>query len=621
MTPRVANVDDDFVLREAMIPMRDRVRLRTLILSPKSSRSSPILLLRTPYDASRRLRVPQRTGLHSVLGISHAELRGYTFVFQDIRGCGGSKGVFDLCRPPRGPLNKTRSDESTDAWDTVDWLVRNTVRTNGKVAVYGTSYEGWAALMALLDPHPALKAAVPVNPLADGWLGDDWFHNGAFRQSYAFEYVHLMQTKANALTPFAFNDHDLYSWWLKAGSPYKAGRRYLDGKRHKFWTTLIRNSEYSQFWKMSAVDSMLRDSSAPLIPTLLVHGWFDQEDMYGAPAAYAALKSRDDEQGSIYFSAGPWFHGQNWGAGERIGPVSWLEDTARRWREDQLAPFLAHYLRDGRPHDLAPVNVFNTGTRRWERLDSWPAPGGVDDQALYLRAGGSLSWTAPPSRKGSEQFVSDPSKPVPYQPRPVRRTNSDEVNATAWRGWLTADQRFVDGRPDVLTFVGSPLQQAVTVRGPVTARLFAETSGSDADWVVKLIDAFPEMDAVEPEMSGYQLMISGDIFRGRFRTGFEKGKRIAPRRTLEYVIRLPQVNHTFREGHRIMVQVQSTWFPLYDRNPQRFVPNVMRAKAHDYMMATHRIHGSSVCPSRIELQVDRLSDKASTRQRDWGDEK
>jgi uncharacterized protein len=602
---RQPSPDDDFDLRELMIPMRDGVELHTWVLSPKETRSDlPILLMRTPYDAAKRMGTAHRTVLHAVLGGSFAELPGYIFAFQDIRGRHGSGGVFEINRPPRGEFNRTATDETTDAWDTIEWLVKNVPANNGRVAIHGTSYEGWTALMALLDPHPALKVAIPTSPLVDGWIGDDWFHNGAFRLPYAFEYVYSMGSDAKSAALFPYSHYDTYTWWLKAGSPVEVGRRYLDEERHRFWKVLTDNPAYSPYWRAMAVDRLLRESTAKLIPTLHVHGWFDQEDIYGAPAAYAAMKARDHSNDLVYFVAGPWRHGQSWTHGSSLGAVGWSEDTAQRWREDQLAPFLEHYLKDGPAHRVPPVSVFNTGSRRWESLDAWPAPTGTQPRSLYLAPGSMLSWHVPEAPQGTaEAYMSDPAKPVPYQPRPVRRTLRDDLEPAAWQTWLAADQRFVDGRPDVLTFVSPPLEEKLTVRGAITARLFAETTGTDADWIVKVIDAFPDLDGAEPRMSGYQLMIAGEILRGRYRRSFEQPEAITPDRALEYLIRLPQVNHTFRPGHRLVVQIQSTWFPLYDRNPQRFVPAIMDATAEDYQPATHRIHTNAVHASRIELHV------------------
>ena len=603
---RAPNPDDDFTLSEAMIPMRDGVKLHTLVLTPKAPQGAmPMLLMRTPYNAATRLKVKQVTQLGAMLGPGLAELRGYIFVFQDIRGRNGSEGEFVLARQTRGPFNATQTDETTDAWDTIDWLVKNVSGNNGRVGIYGTSYDGWTSLMALLDPHPALKAAVPVNPAVDFWMGDDWFHNGAFRPAYAFEYVHALESDPNAWTPFPFSAADTYTWWLNAGSALEVGKRYLDEKRHKYWTLLTTRPTYDAYWQDGALDKHLAKSTARLVPTMHVHGLFDQEDIYGAPAAYAALEPRDKGNDLNFFVAGPWFHGQNWGAGDRLGPIRWDEETARHWRQDMLLPFLAHHLKDAPAPKLAPAEVFNTGTRRWESFTAWPQAPGTSPRSLYLQPRQQLGWQAPSARRGaSDTYVSDPAKPVPYQQRPTRRIYDDDAGYAAWRAWLVADQRFADGRPDVLTYVSEPLADAVTVRGTVSADLFAETTGSDADWVVKLIDVFPDQDGVEPDMGGYQFMISGNVLRGRYREGFDVARPVQANKPLEYRFSLPQVNHTFEPGHRIMVQVQSTWFPLYDRNPQTFVPSIMDAKPSDYRAATHRIHVSADLPSRVEVRVE-----------------
>jgi putative CocE/NonD family hydrolase len=603
---RAPNPDDDFTVSEVMVPMRDGVKLHTVVLAPKGGSSAmPLLLLRTPYGAADRLKVKQVTQLQSMLGPEAAELQGYIYVFQDVRGRNGSEGEFVLARPVRGPFNTTSTDETTDAWDTVDWIVKNVERNNGRVGIYGTSYSGWTTLMALLDPHPALKAAVPVNPAVDFWMGDDWFHNGAFRPAYAFEYVHALESDPSAWTPFPFSQADTYAWWLKAGSAREVGARYFDEARHKYWTLLTQRPAYDAYWQDGALDGHLRKSKAPLVPTLHVHGLFDQEDIYGAPAAYAAMEPRDARNDRNFFVAGPWYHGQNWSAGERLGALRWNEDTAKHWRENTLAPFLAEHLKNEAPATLAPVEVFNTGTRRWNTFTAWPEAPGTSPRSLYLQPGQSVDWKAPTARRGAaDSFVSDPAKPVPYQPRPVRRIYDDDAGYAAWQAWLVADQRFVDGRPDVLTYVSEPITEVLTLRGAVSVVLLAETTGSDADWVVKLIDVFPDHDAAEPEMGGYQFMISGDVLRGRYREGFDVARAIEPSQPLEYRFGLPQVNHTFKPGHRIMVQVQSSWFPLYDRNPQTFMPSIMEAKPGDYRAATHRVHVSAELASRLEVRAD-----------------
>jgi putative CocE/NonD family hydrolase len=603
--PRWPNPGDDFEVREAMIPMRDGIKLHTVIIAPrKIDAPAPILLQRTPYDAAKRISAPLRTQLPAILGPGSAQLDGYIWVYQDIRGRNGSEGKFLMERAARGPFNATNTDETTDAWDTVDWLIKNIPGNNGRVGLYGTSYDGWTVLMALLDPHPAVRAAVPVNPVADMWMGDDWFHNGAFRMPYAFEYVYQMETDKNARTPFAFDHEDSYVWWLRAGSAAEVGKRYLNDERYDYWRDLTGHPDYDAFWQAAAFDKLLAKNATRLVPTMHIQGLFDQEDLYGALAAYEALEPRDTANNLNYFVAGPWRHGQNWADGSSLAGMHWDQDTALQWRRDQLAPFFEHYLKDGPDPHLAPVTVFNTGTRQWEHFDRWPQPQGVSTRHLYLRNGGNVGWEAPAKAdKSADHYVSDPAKPVPYQPRPVRRIYDDEVGYAAWRSWLAMDQRFVDGRPDVLTYVSEPLDQPVTVRGNVTAHLFAQTTGSDADWVVTLIHVFPHQEAAEPTMSGYELMISGNILRGRYRASPSQPQPLTPNRTLAYTIPMPQVNHTFKRHHRLMVQIQSTWFPLYDRNPQTFVPSIMDAKVTDYHPATQTILHGSADPTNLELQV------------------
>lgn len=356
---RAPNPDDNFIASEVMVPMRDGVKLHTVVVTPKgASGTMPILLVRTPYGAAESLAVKQVTQLHSMLGAAVAELQGYIFVFQDIRGRNGSEGEFVLARPVRGPFNKTTTDETTDAWDSVDWLVKNIADNNGRVGIYGTSYDGWTSLMALLDPHPALKAAVPVSPAVDFWMGDDWFHNGAFRPAYAFEYVYALESEPNAWVPFPFSQADTYSWWLSAGSAREVGARYLDEVRHKYWTLLTTRPTYDAYWQDGALDRHLLKTKARLVPTMHVLGLFDQEDIYGAPAAYAAMEPRDTNNDLKFFVAGPWYQGQNWSSGNSLGALEWNEETAIRWREDTLAPFLAQNLKNAPAASLAPVKVF-----------------------------------------------------------------------------------------------------------------------------------------------------------------------------------------------------------------------------------------------------------------------
>jgi putative CocE/NonD family hydrolase len=603
---REPNADDDFTLREVMLPMRDGVKLYTIILTPKNAKGDlPILLQRTPYEASATMGAKAHPDLNAVLGPRFAELPGYIWVFQDIRGRYKSEGDYSHNRPLRGPLNDTLTDESTDAWDSIEWLVRNVQGNNGRVGIYGTSNPGWLVLNALIGPHPALKAAVPVNAVGDLWMGDDYFHNGAFRLSFAVEYLYRMGTRADAQLAMAFNHHDLYSWFLKAGSAGDIDARYFD-KRQAFWKLALEHPAYDAYWQAKAMPPLLSAANTNSVPTLNVHGWFDQEDIYGAPATYKVMEKSDTANDSNFFSAGPWYHGQSWGNGENIGAMRWSEDTARRWREDVLAPFLAHYLKDGPAHGVAPATVFETGSNRWRRFDAWP-PRQVESRKLYLGAGNSLVWAAP-GGEGSDSYVSDPAKPVPYQPRPIRRIVGDADGLAGWRSWLTMDQRFVDGRPDVLTYVSPPLEEPLTLRGTILAHLQAATSGTDSDWVVKVIDVFPDDNPDDDRLGGYQFMVAGDILRGRYRESFSTPRPIAANRPLGYELRLPQVNHRFRRGHRLMVQIQSSWFPLYDRNPQHFVPSIMHAKPSDYRAATQTIYRSARYPSYLELPVDPSAD-------------
>ncbi len=595
------NPRDDFTVREAMVPMRDGVKLFTLILVPKAATTAlPILLERTPYDASRALSTSS-TRLLVTRGSRYVG-SGYIHVVQDIRGRFKSGGDFAMYRVPRGAFNKSTTDETTDAWDTIDWLVKNVPGNSGKVGIWGTSYPGWLVLAALRDPHPALAAAVPANPVVDVWKGDDWFHWGAFRIGYAFDYIYSMETNRDSSVQYPYETRDLYSWLLPIGSAELLGRR-LDG-RHKMWARLMQQPSYGPYWRDCAADRWF-DAPKRLVPTLHIHGLWDQEDIYGAPAAYAALERHDRDNNRNYFAIGPWYHGAHYDEGSGLGGLRFEEDTATRFRQDVLSPFLRAFLKDdgAAQKSLAPVSAFLTGRNRWQRLAAWPPAG--ETRRLYLQTDGALSFSPPTVPAGHSEYVSDPQKPVPNAPRPHLGFDYDTPDSIhAWRRWLAEDQRFVDGRPDVLTWVSAPLDAPLTLRGPVLAKLFAETTGSDADWVVKLIDVFPDEDLPPLTRSGYQLMLSADIFRGRYRESLDEPKPLAENTVLAYSIPLPVVNHTLLPGHRLMVQVQSTWFPLYDRNPQTFVPSIMRAPASAYRAQRHRIHHSTGAPTHLELLVD-----------------
>ncbi len=597
---------DTFEVREEMVPMRDGVKLFTLILTPRGESELPILIKRTPYEAKGALSGRSSSRLDVTLSSLFLG-DDYIYVFQDIRGRFKSEGVYAMYRAPRGEFNETMTDETTDAWDTIEWLVQN-VASNGRVGVWGTSYPGWLTLAAMAQPHPALAAAVPFNPVVDVWKADDWFHWGAFRGAYAFDFIYAMETRLDEFTRFPYPKLDLYAWVLELGALGDGLDLFLD-QRHEMWARIVTSPSYGPYWRAVAADQWF-EAPARLVPALHVHGYWDQEDIYGAPAVYAATERHDRDNDKNFFVAGPWYHGQHFADGSRLGDVTFDEDTAKRFREDILEPFLRRFLHDDENGSIAPVTVFETGTNRWRRFDEWP-PAGRQMIRLYLQPEGKLALTPPPSDGAATEYVSDPAKPVPYAPRPNWAGDYDNpVAIAAWQRWLVEDQRFVDGRPDVATWVSEPLEQPMTLRGAVTAHLAASTTGSDADWVVKLIDVYPD-DAPAFAMSGYQLMISGDIFRGRYREDYERAQPLTPDVALDYTMPLPHVNHTIRAGHRLMVQVQSTWFPLYDRNPQTFVPSIMRAPMSAYKKQNHRIHHDRQHATYLEFRVDPFPDPAA----------
>jgi putative CocE/NonD family hydrolase len=592
----------EYTRREVMIPMRDGVKLHTVILVPKGARSAPILLTRTPYDASALTSHAESSHLGPALqGYDNATdvivEGGYIRVVQDVRGKYGSEGDYVMNRPLRGPLNPTQVDHATDTYDTIDWLVKNTPESNGRVGIIGISYDGFLPLMALINPHPALKVSVPMNPMVDGWRGDDWFHNGAFRQQ-GMSYIYDQEaTRKNELKWWT-SHRDPYDQFMEAVSAGELGRR-RGMEQLGFWRKLLEHPAYDAFWQGQAVDKIL--AAQPLkVPVMLVHSLWDQEDIYGDIAVYKAIEPKDTNNDRVFLVLGPWHHGQAIREGSALGAIRFGSDTAYTFRHEVLRPFLDQYLKEGAPKaDIAPVTAFETGTNRWLRLRSWPAgcergcaPKGTP---LYLSSGLKLSFDAPKSGGAFEEYVSDPSKPVPYRARPV--------DDSTWRQWLVDDQREASGRPDVLTFTSDVLTKPVKISGEPVVNLYASTSGTDSDWVVKVIDLYPAEVAAQPEMGGYQLMVSADIFRGRYRESLETPKAVEPDRPLLYRFALPTANHTFLPGHRIMVQVQSSWFPLYDRNPQTFVQNIFWAKPSDYRKATQRVYHEPGRASFVELPL------------------
>ncbi len=599
------NYGFDYTRREVMIPMRDGVKLHTVILIPKGAANAPILLTRTPYNATELTTHTQSSHLGSSLyGYDNATdvivEGGYIRVVQDIRGKYGSEGDYVMNRPLHGPQNPTNVDHATDTYDTIDWLVKNIRETNGKVGILGISYDGFLPLMALVNPHPALKVSVPMNPMVDGWRGDDWFHNGAFRQQ-GMSYIYDQEATRENDVKWWTSNFDDYDMFMEAGSAGELGRR-RGLEQVGFWRKLLEHPSYDAFWQEQAVDKIL--AAQPLkVPVMLVHSLWDQEDIYGDIAVYKAIEPKDTNNDKVFLVMGPWHHGQEIREGSALGAIKFSSDTALTFRQEILRPFLDHYLKDAPKADIAPVMAFETGTNKWLRLPSWPSGCAkgctVRPTPLYLRANSALSFEA--AKSGDEayqEYVSDPSKPVPYRARPI--------DGTSWSRWLVDDQREASGRPDVAVFVSDNLTAPVKISGEPIANLIASTSGTDSDWVVKVIDLYPDEVAGQPNMGGYQLMISGDILRGRYRESFATAKPIAANVPLLYRFALPTANHVFLPGHRIMVQVQSSWFPLYDRNPQTFVPNIFWAKPGDYRKANQRIYhkpGDSKLQSYIELPL------------------
>ena len=599
----------DYVKRDVMIAMRDGVRLHTVILVPKGAKDAPILLTRTPYDANAQVNHAQSSHLGPRLyGYDNPEEviveGGYIRVVQDVRGKYGSEGDYVMTRPLHGPLNPTPVDHSTDTYDTIDWLIKNVPECNGKVGILGISYDGFLPLMALVNPHPALKVAVPMNPMVDGWKDDDWFHNGAFREQnmpYIYEQEATRDNKELWWTDH-FDDYDVY---MAAGSAGELGRRH-GLEQVGFWRKLLEHPSYDAWWQQQAMDQIL--AAQPLkVPVMLVDSLWDQEDIYGAPAVYKAIKPKDTSNDKVFLVLGPWHHGQEIGDGSTLGALKFNSDTGLYFRENILRPFLDQYLKNGAPKaDVAPVTAFETGTNEWRRLQSWPAGCvtgcAIHPTRLYLEAGLKLSFDAPKNGDAAfDEYVSDPAKPVPFRSRPIQPVGYTE--GFTWAQWLVDDQREASGRPDVVTFTSDVLQQPIKISGQPVANLVASTSGTDSDWVVKLIDVYPDEVASQPAMGGYQLMIAADIFRGRYRESLETPKPIAPNKPLLYHFLLPTANHVFLPGHRIMVQVQSSWFPLYDRNPQTFVPNIFWAKPEDYRRAVQRVFHSADQASFIELPI------------------
>lgn len=594
-------LDKNFIQRVVMIPMRDGVKLQTFIFIPKGAKNAAMLMMRTPYDASKVCAAAEvDTFLHA----------GFIRVSQDVRGKYGSEGDYVVTRPVCGPENPTDVDHSTDTWDTIEWLVNNVPESNGRVGIFGNSYVGFTTAMALLDPHPALKAAVPVGPLLDAWMGDDWFHYGAFRQMMlGFVHMQTAQRGKGVVTPS--DSHDMYEEFLRAGSAGDYVRKnHLD--QLPFVQRMMEHPAYDSYWQAHAVDKQLVARPSK-VPTLWTQGLWDQEDMWGANHAWRALKKAGYEANN-WLVLGPWNHVQAWRTATSLGPMKWHLDTAYQYQHEIMIPFFDEHLRNGPKIDRARVTAYNTAEKCWERLESWPPQSSrgrtVTMKPLYLQQDFALSFNRPGSSRGADSYISDPAKPVPFLPRPVvdpfgdfGPTGTLGNSYEPWSKWLVHDQRFVDGRPDVLTYETPVLTEDVRVQGIPMVDLRAMTSGTDGDFVVKLIDVYPSKYPMDPECGGYQLPIAMDIFRGRYRKNFAKPSAIPANKPQQYQFELPGVNHVFKAGHRIMIQIQSSLFPLYDRNPQTFVPNIFHAKPTDYRKAEITILRSKTQATAVHLPV------------------
>lgn len=582
--------DSLFTRTEAMIPMRDGVRLHTRVYTPTGAAEKlPILLLRTPYG------IGDLSSAQLAAALPELTADGYVIAQQDIRGRFKSEGEFVMLRQPRDPSDQKAIDEGTDTYDTIEWLLKNVSNHNGRVGMAGTSYGAWLTVMGMLDPHPALQAIVPQASPADMWLGDDFHHNGAFRLSYGLEYAYMMESsKEIADVSTLIDRYDAYEWYLELGPLSNVNAKYFQGKIPT-WRDFVNHPDYDAFWKRQGFAPWLNRVT---VPTLNVAGWWDQEDFYGPIKIYELLE-RHDTKKQNFLVVGPWNHG-GWSRsdGRKLGRIEFGSPTAEFYRRDVMAPFLAYYLKRKGSSERPEALTFRTGTNEWVKHDVWPPKRNVVGRRLYLQANGKLSFDPPSARSAPafDSYISDPAHPVPYRPRPIELR-------TGWSTWLVDDQRFVHRRPDVLAWVSDPLKDDVVVSGKIVANLFASTTGTDSDWIVKFIDVYPEKYAADPKMGGYQLMIASDVFRGRYHKSFEKPQPIPPNSVLHYQIEYPANDHVFKKGHKIMVQVQSSWFPVIDRNPQRFVPNIFQAKESDFQPATQRVFHSGRYPSHIAVPV------------------
>ncbi|MBC7524709.1 MAG: CocE/NonD family hydrolase [Flavobacterium sp.] len=578
-----------------MVPMRDGVKLFTVILSPtQQTKPNPFLLERTPYGADIPLADIATITVNKMGSLEGYARDGYIFVFQDLRGKFKSEGTFEMTRPLYHLIDKTKTDESTDAYDTVDWLVKNIPNNNGKAGIHGVSYPGYLALDAAVDPHPALKASSPQASPADMFLGDDFHHNGAFRLSYGFEYSYLVENDKLSNSDFPFPQYDLYNWYLQLGSLKNVNEKYFKGKLPA-WNDFAKHPNHDEYWIKA---STLTYINTPQIPIMHVGGYFDQEDLNGPQIMYQHLEKKDTLNRN-FICLGPWNHG-GWKRknADSLGEIKFGSNTAV-WFHTFEKQWFDYWLKGIGEGNFAEANCFQTGNNTWKTYDSWP-PKKAELKKLYANADHKTGFTKPTSIDGSLSYVSDPASPIPYRTLPIEATYG---KGSRWNSWHVEDQRFVSTRPDVVSFVMDSLTQNITVTGKVIAHLFASTTATDADFVVKLIDVYPATNHADLKMSGYQLPIAMEVIRGRFRKSFENPSPLEPSKVEEFVIDLHDINHTFLKGHQMMMQIQSTWFPVIDRNPQKYIPNIFEAKESDFIKATHTIYFNSQYATYIELPV------------------
>jgi putative CocE/NonD family hydrolase len=579
-----------------MIPMRDGVKLYTVILSPvNASQPYPFLITRTPYSADSRL--PAENGLVNLtdrFAYPNMAADGYIFIFQDIRGKFKSEGSMQIHQPIIHREHPGATDESTDTWDTIEWLLHHVSNNNGKAGIAGISYPGWLALVGAVDPHPALKASSEQACMGDLFLGDDFHHNGAFRLSYAMEYTYEVEMDPTKDSDFPFPQFDLFDWYRDLGSLKNVNEKYFHGKVPT-WNNFVKHPDYDSFWQKN---SPLSYVPYPEIPQLHVGGYYDQEDINGPQLMYGHMEKKDSFSRN-HIVLGPWYHGQ-WGRlkGDSIANISFGSNTGE-WFRNLQKKWFDYYLKGIGDGKFQEAYAFQTGRNEWKTYSSWP-PKEATIQHLYAGPNHTARFTRPLTATGSMQYVSDPDKPVPYRKLPVEATYG---RGSRWRPWQVEDQRFVYTRPDVVSFTTDSLTEDLIVTGAIKAHLYASSTGTDADWVVKLIDVYPAWDPDNFLMSGYQFPVAMEVFRGRFRKSFSHPAPLVPGKPEEFVIDLHEVNHVFKKGHRLMIQVQSSWFPIIDRNPQKFVPNIFEARNSDFIKATQTIYFSEKYPTHIDIPV------------------